>query len=156
MTSAGAYAFFSSNESIKEQPIAFSHKSHAGEQQIACLYCHIYAERSSVAGVPSVQKCIGCHEMIEVEAEKDVAEVEKLSGYWHDKKPIPWLKIYDLPDFVYFSHRMHVNAEVDCRECHGEVSEMVQIEKVSSLSMGWCLKCHQKHEAPIDCNVCHK
>lgn len=152
VTSVTVFAFFSSVPTPPEQPIAFSHLSHVQEEEIACLYCHIYAERSSVAGVPSVQKCIGCHEMIATED----PEVVKLLDYWDKREPIPWNKVYDLPDFVYFSHRMHLNAEVDCKECHGDVAQMEQVIKVTSLDMGWCLKCHRKENAPIDCMVCHK
>ncbi len=141
-----------SSGTLDKQPIAFSHKSHSGKEEIACLYCHIYAERSSVAGVPSVQKCIGCHKMIAI----DDPEVQKLLTYWDNREPIPWIKIYNVPDFVYFSHRMHLNAEVACEECHGNLLEMDEVKKVSSLSMGWCLECHKKMKAPIDCNVCHK
>ncbi len=147
-----AYPAFSLSNTSSEQPIAFSHASHSGKEEIPCLYCHIYAERSPVAGVPSTQKCIGCHEMIALED----PEVQKLLDYWDTKEPIPWRKVYHLPDFVYFSHRMHLNAEVACTECHGNVIEMDEVKKVSSLSMGWCLDCHKKSEAPVDCIVCHK
>ncbi|MFQ5596512.1 MAG: cytochrome c3 family protein [Nitrospiria bacterium] len=152
LSAALAYAFFFSTRSSPLQPIDFSHKTHAQESEIACLYCHIYAKKSSVAGVPSVQKCIGCHEMIAL----DHPEVQKLLDYWDNRQPIPWKKVYNLPDFVYFSHRMHLNADLACEQCHGDVSEMEQVKQVSSLEMGWCLKCHRKMDASIDCWVCHK
>ncbi len=155
MTGLSDVAVYSGNEdapSSRTQPVLFSHLTHSGQEKMACLYCHIYVERSSVAGVPSVQKCIGCHEMIAT----DDPEVKKLLTYWDNQEAIPWRKIYHLPDFVYFSHRMHVNAHIECSECHGNVAEMEVVKKVSSLSMGWCLDCHKKKEAPVDCNVCHK
>ena len=152
LTGAVAYAFFFSSPVAPEQPIAFSHVTHAQKNEMACEYCHIYARRSSVAGVPSVQKCAGCHEMIAVED----PEVQKLLQYWDKREPIPWKKVYNLPDFVYFSHRMHLNANLGCEQCHGEVAQMERVERVSSLEMGWCLKCHKKLDAPIDCWVCHK
>jgi len=135
-----------------EQPIAFSHVTHVQKNEMDCQYCHIYARKSSVAGVPSVQKCVGCHEMIAL----DHPEVQKLLAYWDKREPIPWQKVYNLPDFVYFSHRMHLNADLACKQCHGPVSQMERVKKVSSLEMGWCLQCHKKMDAPIDCGVCHK
>lgn len=81
-----------------EQPIHFSHKIHAGENEIHCQYCHLYARRSIVAGVPSVQTCMNCHKLIR----KEKPEIQKLLEYWEKKEPIPWVKVYDLPDFVHF------------------------------------------------------
>ncbi|MFQ5695093.1 MAG: cytochrome c3 family protein [Terriglobia bacterium] len=139
-------------QSELEQPIAFSHRLHAGERQVPCQYCHAYARRSTVAGVPSVQACMGCHQVIAVRK----AEVRKLADYWKQREPIPWLKIHNLPDFVYFSHKRHVRAGVQCQECHGPVETMEVVTQQASLEMGWCLTCHQQRGAPIDCATCHK
>ena len=138
--------------SALEQPIAFSHKLHAGEKQIPCQYCHAYARRSLVAGVPSVQACMGCHQLVAVRK----PEVRKLAAYWEQRQPIPWIKVHNLPDFVYFSHKRHVRAGVQCQECHGPVETMEEVRQVSSLEMGWCLSCHQQRQAPVDCVTCHK
>ena len=137
--------------SMPEQPIAFSHKTHAGEHEMPCMYCHRYADRSPVAGVPSVKTCMGCHEIIATET----PGVEALTRFWEEKKPIRWLKVYDLPHFARFSHKRHVLGGVECADCHGAVQAMEKIHKVSDLSMGWCLSCHQEREADIDCLVCH-
>lgn len=134
------------------QPIAFSHKIHAGDYGIPCLYCHIYAKRSIVAGVPSVQTCFNCHKIIGL----DKPEILKILDYWGKKEPIPWVKVYDLPDFVYFSHKRHVRKGIVCQTCHGAVQGMERIRRVSSLEMGWCLECHNQNGVSRDCAVCHK
>lgn len=134
------------------QPILFSHKLHAGDKDIPCQYCHAYARRSPVAGVPSVQTCMGCHQL--VAARKP--EVRKLAAYWQEREPVPWVKIHNLPDFVYFSHKRHIRAGVQCQECHGPVETMEEVYQFSSLEMGWCLNCHSERGASIDCATCHK
>jgi hypothetical protein len=138
-------------QSFAGQPIAFDHKIHAGDYQISCQYCHLYADRSPVAGVPSVKTCMGCHELIAT----DKPEIENLTRFWQDEQPIEWIKVYDVPDFVRFPHKSHVRAGVECQECHGAVETMETIRKVGDLSMGWCLECHQERKAEIDCLICH-
>lgn len=134
------------------QPIEFSHKIHAGKYEMACLYCHSYANRSPYAGIPSVQRCMGCHKITAA----NKPEVKKIHEYWNKKEPIPWIKVYKLPDFAYFTHRRHVNNKINCKTCHGEVEKMERIQRVSSLKMGWCVKCHKENNASRDCLVCHK
>ena len=153
-----------------EQPIAFRHDVHAGTNQIPCMYCHTSADRSVDAGIPSVQICAGCHipggvPMIAA----DSTEVKKLVAYWREQKPIPWVRIYDLPDHAHFPHMRHVNADVQCQECHGPVETMSEIEvwdggtagrrygvvKPNTLQMGWCVDCHREREVRTDCFVCH-
>lgn len=133
------------------QPIAFSHRLHAGENGIDCLYCHRHALTSSVAGIPDLDLCRSCHLYIAREA----PEVKKLMGYWERKEPVPWLRLHSVPDHVYFPHRMHLRAGIDCARCHGEVASMERMRRVSSLKMGWCLGCHREHRASIDCWTCH-
>ena len=133
------------------QPIHFSHQIHAGEYGIHCLYCHSYAEVSRSAGVPDVETCRNCHIIIG----RDKPEVKKLMNYWKEKETIPWVKVHDLPDHVYFPHKMHVSAGVECTNCHGDVASMDRIKRVSSLKMGWCLSCHKENAASIDCWTCH-
>lgn len=155
-----------------EQPINFSHKVHAADNSIPCQYCHIYADKSTVSGVPSVQKCMGCHKIIKT----DSPEIQKVASYWEKKEPIPWVKVYNLPDYVYFSHKRHVKALVPCQRCHGDVAKMDRITRqtvifgvpfvrVSPLKMGWCLDCHKNGAkefigGPVrngtDCWTCHK
>lgn len=151
-------ALFLSNPS-PEQPIAFSHKIHAGDNKIPCLFCHIYANKSTIAGVPSVQKCVGCHQSIR---RRNSPEIRKVFKYWEEKKSIPWIRVYDKADYIYFPHKRHVKAGVRCQECHGDVANMERINRVNYPGMGWCLSCHKnRHKTkggprgPIDCWECH-
>jgi len=133
------------------QPLAFSHKTHAGDNGIHCLYCHRYAPISPVAGIPSVADCRACHQFIS----PDAPEIRKLMDYWDKRESIPWVRVYSLPDHVYFPHMMHIHAKIDCVTCHGTVAEMYRISRTANLKMGWCLGCHRQHKASIDCWTCH-
>jgi hypothetical protein len=133
------------------QPLAFSHKVHAGDNGMHCLYCHSYAAQSPLAGIPAMADCRACHRFIS----PDAPEIKKLLAYWEEGKPIPWVRVYALPDHVYFPHMMHLRAKLDCRACHGEVAAMARIDRSISLRMGWCLDCHRQHQASIDCWTCH-
>jgi hypothetical protein len=138
------------------QPIAFPHDVHAGTNQIPCMYCHTSADRSVSAGIPSVQVCAGCHIPGGVPLiAADSTEVKKLIMYWEEQKPIPWVRIHDLPDHARFPHMRHVNAGLECQECHGPVETMVEVEQFASLRMGWCIQCHREREVRTDCFVCH-
>ncbi len=150
------------------QPIFYSHKVHAGINQINCLYCHGNAFESKSATVPSVNVCMNCHKNINEYAQgpqlfrpdgsqvNGTAEIQKLYKYagfdpknpnaWDatKAKPIEWVKIHNLPDHVFFSHAQHVNAgNVQCQTCHGEITAMDEVHQVSELSMGWCINCHR-------------
>ena len=148
-----------------EQPIEFSHRIHAGDNEIPCMYCHTQARRSISAGVPSVAKCIGCHNEVATER----PQIRILQNYWDNKEPIPWIKVHDLPDFVHFTHKRHVQADIECQTCHGPVETMDRIIVTSraidgspqhgtAWEMGLCLNCHKQHEVEngLDCWTCHK
>lgn len=122
------------------QPIAFSHRLHAGQYQIDCLYCHTGTDLSPVATIPSVEECMGCHRVVQTQR----PEVQKLAGYASRQEPIPWVRVHHLPEFVQFDHGRHVRAGVECQECHGPVEEMEVVYQYSSLRMGWCLNCHSE------------
>ena len=134
------------------QPVEFSHKVHAGEYKIDCFYCHINARRSMVAGIPSVQFCMGCHKNVG----KDKLGVQTLIRYWEGRQPMQWIRINDLPDFVYFTHKRHVNADIACQECHGAVETMDVVKAAQPLTMERCVNCHLERRASIDCWTCHK
>lgn len=137
-----------------EQPIEFSHRVHAGDFEIPCLYCHTQARRSPVAGVPSVSKCAGCHESVAT----DRPQVREVMRHFANREPIPWIKIHDLPDFVHFPHKRHVQADVECQTCHGPVETMDRVSRQAPMQMGLCLDCHRQNEVEhgLDCWTCHK
>jgi len=123
------------------QPIAFPHKVHAGDNQIPCLYCHYAARTSRHAGIPPESLCMNCHSMLD----KQTTEIEKLLEAVAQQRPIQWVKVHNLPDFVYFNHSQHVLSKVACQRCHGPVEQMDRVAQVSPLTMGWCLDCHREH-----------
>lgn len=139
---------------VVEQPIDFPHVRHAKDMQIDCMYCHTYARRSAVAGIPPLQKCIGCHQSIE--SVRETPRIKKLFEYWDAKKAMPWKKVHDLPDFVRFNHERHIKRFIEqqnrptqevCGYCHGDVKEMTVARRNKPLSMGWCAGCHEKEHA---------
>jgi hypothetical protein len=136
------------------QPIAFSHEIHVGRLNLQCLFCHDTADKSYFAGIPSVQKCMSCHSAVAV----DKPEIQKLTKYWNDKEPIPWNRVHRLRirNYVYFTHKRHIAAGVQCEHCHGQLAAMTRVRQVKSLKMGWCVSCHNANHAPTDCVICHK
>lgn len=133
------------------QPIAFSHKLHAGDNKIPCQYCHTFARRTEMAGVPSGRKCMNCHDFVKPEA----PEIMKITDHVDNEKPIEWVKVFDLPDHVWFSHKRHIKKDIACQECHGPVETMEVVAKTNNFPMGFCLSCHQDKGAPTDCWTCH-
>jgi nitrate reductase gamma subunit len=122
------------------QPIAFSHRLHAGVNQIPCLYCHFAAERSRHAGIPALNVCMNCHAQIRLAS----AELQKLKEAVAQNRPVRWIKIHNLPDFVYFNHSQHVTvAKLACQRCHGPVETMERVAQQAPLTMGWCIGCHR-------------
>lgn len=133
------------------QPIAFSHARHVAQGGIDCQFCHAYARRGPVAGIPAVERCVGCHRSILPER----PEILQVLDYWEREAPIPWIRVHDLPDYVRFSHKAHIRGGIDCAACHGDVAGMDIAVQVESLSMGWCVDCHTARDASRDCLVCH-
>ncbi len=134
-----------------DQPIAFSHKLHAGEMEISCQYCHNTARRAASAGIPPGNLCMGCHKIVG----NGKPEVQKVRDAYKNKKAVEWVKVHDLPDFVRFTHKRHVQSGVDCASCHGDVKKMTVAEQVAPLQMGWCIDCHSEKGAKKDCETCH-
>jgi cytochrome c551/c552 len=159
-----------------EQPIFYSHKVHAGTNQISCLYCHGNAWESRHAAVPSVNVCMNCHKTITEykgptlyndngDSISGTAQLHKLFKYagfdpnnaaaWKadNAKPVPWIRIHSLPDHVYFNHSQHVRAgKVQCQTCHGPITEMDEVKQFSELSMGWCINCHRETKVNYSVN----
>lgn len=134
------------------QPIAFSHRLHAGDLNIQCVFCHSWARRSAVAGLPAVGTCVGCHRWVKTKS----PEMLKVDEYWAKKQPIVWKRIHQMDDYVHFSHRRHVAAGLNCQGCHGSVEKMERVEKIERMTMGWCVSCHEQRSAPLDCSTCHR
>lgn len=177
------------------QPLAFSHRVHSGDLQIDCLYCHGGAEKGPRAGIPAASVCMNCHRFVtaawdQVKLEERNAEQERRDiqmvvspelkklytaigfdtetmGYKNGAQtPLEWVRVHDLPDFVFFDHSRHVTAGVTCQTCHGPVETMEKVAQFSDLSMGWCVNCHrdinagknkalQNKYASTSCAVCH-
>ncbi|PWU15284.1 MAG: cytochrome C [Bdellovibrio sp.] len=135
-----------------EQPIPYSHELHVGKQEIQCQYCHNQVERSNHANIPATSTCMNCHTLVKT----DSPFIAKLrEAYQHDK-PMEWIKVHRLPDFVKFSHAAHLGVGINCETCHGKVQEMAKIKQVATLSMGFCVECHRNNKAPTDCSRCHQ
>jgi len=134
-----------------EQPIEFSHKNHAGDRKIPCQYCHSSARRSIIAGLPSSNTCMGCHKF----AGTNLEPIKYLAEKFEKNEPILWTKVHDIPDFVRFTHKRHVQSGLECQECHGPVETMGTASQGAPLQMGWCISCHQKKGASLECQTCH-
>ncbi len=128
-----------------EQPIAYSHALHAGELGIDCRYCHTTVESAAAASLPSSQICMNCHTNVKTKSE---ALAPLRASVEHDT-PIEWVRVHDLPDFVFFNHSAHVRSGVACVSCHGRVDQMDVVRQENTLSMGWCLDCHRSPESNL-------
>jgi len=159
------------------QPILFNHVIHAGSFQIACQHCHADARRSEYAGLPSVERCLGCHKII---GAQDNPEIAKIHDYARRGQPIPWVRVFKVPEFTFFPHKPHVRYGLECQTCHGPIERMRVVGADTGpklgddlirllgfrppprpLTMGWCVGCHRKQNAtrgshaPLECVTCH-
>jgi hypothetical protein len=174
-----AFASWSRKPSVaaaSAQPINFPHNVHVQQYRIDCQYCHADARRSEYAGLPSVERCLGCHKITAA----DRPEIKKLAEYAARREPIPWQRVYKVPEFTYFPHKAHVHAGLSCQTCHGPVETMTTVgartgprlvndllnaagfrTAAPPLTMGWCVECHREQNArrgmnaPLDCVTCH-
>jgi hypothetical protein len=161
-----------------EQPLPYSHRLHAGDMKMQCLYCHTNADRSQHATVPPLSTCMKCHEQVQT---KDAAGNLKpglaiLLDHWRRAEPIRWNKVSDLADFVYFDHSRHIAAGLACQDCHGPIETMEHVRRQYGMKMSWCLGCHREalsakdtqgaweraaqqgrtSRGPIHCSTCHR
>jgi Cytochrome c7 and related cytochrome c len=185
-----AYSGASSPEGRSpEQPIAFPHPAHVQKLGMNCVYCHFSANKAADPGLPAVATCMGCHTVIgpnrparDGQPARTSEPLTQLAKYWNNgtnPKPVPWVRIHKVPEYVRFPHMRHVNAGVTCQTCHGQVQKMNQVYQAASLNMGWCINCHVNgynavagkiaagytptavdSAAPVkraryDCSVCH-
>jgi hypothetical protein len=125
-----------------DQPVPFDHRHHVGDDRIDCRFCHTLVERSAIAGIPSTATCMGCHAQV---WNKSPVLALVRESYFTDR-PIPWVRVHRLPDFVYFNHAIHVAKGVGCVTCHGRVDRMAAVSQVATLTMGFCLDCHREPE----------
>jgi mono/diheme cytochrome c family protein len=127
------------------QPIAFSHKLHAGEHQINCAYCHTSVYKSKSANIPSANICMNCHSQIKTES----PEIKKIYRAIERKQPVQWVRVHNLPDLAYFNHSQHTQVGgLECQTCHGPIEKMDVVYQYSALTMGWCINCHR--ETPLN------
>jgi len=162
----GVYYNYRTQEGYKPmQPIAFSHKIHAGDNEIACQYCHNSVEKSRHAGIPSVNVCMNCHKGISsgpTTGEREIAKIYNAAGfdakagtYDNSKQnPLKWIKVHNLPDHVYFNHSQHVVVgKIECATCHGDVKKMTVAEQKAPLTMKWCIECHRNTVVAMEGNA---
>ncbi len=147
-----------------EQPIPFSHKIHAGDNKIPCLYCHSNADNSKHSTVPGMNTCMNCHKVVKT----DSPLIKQVTESYNTGKPLEWIKVHHLPEHANFNHKRHVKMGIDCASCHGDVASMDKIKQVKILNMGFCLDCHKNPQkmlpgvpglpakAPMECSTCHK
>ena len=131
--------YLTSANQFVEQPVQFSHQHHVGGIGIECRYCHTSVEVSPSAGIPPTKTCINCHSQIW----NTSPYLEPVRASFRDDKPLHWVRVHDLPDFVYFNHSIHVAKGVGCETCHGRVDRMPLMIQKESLQMEWCLDCHR-------------
>lgn len=136
-----------------EQPIAFSHKNHAVDRQIACLYCHRGADEGYVAGIPPLETCMGCHQNVGLANDR----VAVLRAYYGNNQPVQWTRVTFLPDHTVFAHRPHVLvAGISCLDCHARGAPPERWFESFSPGMAWCTTCHAERGASTQCYTCHK
>jgi hypothetical protein len=148
LAAVGAYAYYTYPTVIDTgyqpvQPVPYSHKLHAGQLGLDCFYCHSTVYRAAYAAIPATETCMNCH----VKVKPQSPRLEPVRQSYATGLPIPWVKIHQLPDYVYFNHQAHVTAGVSCVSCHGRIDQMIEVHQEKPLNMAFCLACH-KDPAP--------
>ncbi len=134
-----------------EQPLPYSHKQHLA-LGLKCAECHTNPDPGEVMGFPASSKCMACHMSIA----KEKPSIMKLAEAAKEKKKIPWVRVYQIPSYVAFSHKVHMDAGAQCSKCHGEVAQRDVLSKEGDISMGACMNCHRENKASNDCGYCHE
>jgi hypothetical protein len=134
-----------------EQPIGFSHKVHAGTLQLDCAFCHQVSKTGAALTMPQSATCMTCHQAIAT----DKPDIQRLASYAKTSELIPWIRVYQLPSFTNFSHKVHLEHGNTCQECHGKVAQRDRIFREMDISMASCVKCHTAKKASVDCSTCH-
>jgi Zn ribbon nucleic-acid-binding protein len=133
------------------QPVPFSHKQHAGTLKMPCQYCHTLSRSGETLLIPRAQFCMQCHATVGT----DNPGVQKLAQFAKTDRTIPWVRIYELPSFVSFSHKIHLQHGATCEQCHGQVSQRTRLYQEADISMAACVNCHRAKRASTDCSTCH-
>lgn len=134
------------------QPVAFSHKQHAGAMKLECNFCHAPIASGSALALPQAAKCMQCHAAVAT----DKPDIKKIADAAQNNQLLPWARVYRVPSFVTFSHKTHTSAGATCADCHGPVAEREVIAREKDLSMGGCISCHTQKNAPTGCDTCHQ
>ena len=138
----GSSSYVTRAKEFVEQPVQFSHLHHVKDDGIDCRYCHTSVETSAFAGIPPTKTCMNCHSQIWSQA----PILEPVRSSFREEKPVRWIRVHDLPDFVYFNHSIHIKKGIGCESCHGRIDEMPLTLQQNSLQMEWCLNCHRNPE----------
>lgn len=134
-----------------QQPIPYSHKTHLG-LGLQCKNCHTNPDPGEMMGIPETKVCMGCHQAVKT----DSPHIQKLTEYHKQGRPVPWIRVYEIPSYVFFSHKSHLQAGATCETCHGPVKEREALWRETNISMGGCMECHTKNKASNDCGFCHE
>jgi Cytochrome c7 and related cytochrome c/Class III cytochrome C family len=133
------------------QPVPFSHKQHAEAAHLRCPDCHKLAPSGEVVSIPTGKACMTCHGQIG----KDSPAIQDLKSYVDENQPVPWVRVYELPGFVAFNHKTHLDVRAKCETCHGPVATRDHLWREADLSMGACMNCHRTTRASTNCSTCH-
>ena len=152
VATVGLYYLYFPSQIGAAEPLPFSHRFHAGEKQINCLFCHAGATDGAHAEIPPLETCMLCHRRIIVA----YPQVAKLREYSFSGVPVEWQRVNHLQEFVYFNHAAHLQRGVDCSKCHGDVKAMDRLEPAPEFTMGFCVQCHRDENVSHDCLICHR
>jgi hypothetical protein len=134
-----------------KQPIPFSHRFHVQTKNLSCPFCHTSVRKSAEAGIPPVEKCLLCHNVIA----PNYQPISLIHDYWNSRKPVPWRRVNRVPRFTRFSHQPHISRGIDCGRCHGNVKGMDIVYAAQRFDMNFCITCHWRYNAPVTCYRCH-
>ena len=144
-------ALLLSQQQAPEQPVPYSHKKHLA-MGLQCKSCHANPDPGETMGIPATSVCMECHKSVR----PDSAAIRKLAKLHQDKAEVPWVRVYRIPGYVFFSHRAHLESGAKCATCHGDVSQRDVLAKEGDISMGGCMDCHRRNKASNDCVYCHE
>ena len=142
---SGSTTYVTRSNQTRSQVVPFSHRHHVNQLGLDCRYCHTSVEDSNFAGIPPTKTCMTCHSQIWAEAPM----LEPVRESWATGNSLEWVRVHDLPDYVYFNHSIHIKKGIGCESCHGQVNEMALMRQTESLQMMWCLDCHRQPEQYI-------